>query len=262
MAAVFPRRPEGGTQAERIMVPAVSVVPIGDDIDLVAAAAMPMNGLTALEGLHALGLEPSATLAVTGGAGLLASYAIPLAKRARLRVIADAKPSNTDLVASFGADVVVPQRRVRRRRPQSSPCRCRQRARHRLDHHDRQAGLIIMTGKTLNVERRRPSSEQLAARITGAARLRLPPVRPLRGCRQPPHQPRPDQATVDPAIWLRHQPAHSNISLANEAPGSQTGSQRPQDPGRRQATPSRCGNSQTARQATPGIVGPYFENAS
>lgn len=99
MAAVLPQRPEGGTQAERIMVPAASVVPIGDDINLVAAAALPVNGPTALEGPHVLGLEPGATLAVTAGAGLLASYAIPLAKRAGLRVIADAKPSDTDLVA-------------------------------------------------------------------------------------------------------------------------------------------------------------------
>jgi NADPH:quinone reductase-like Zn-dependent oxidoreductase len=56
-----------------------------------------------------LGLEPGATLAVTGGAGLLASYAIALAKRAGLRVIADAKPDDADLVRSFGADVVVPR---------------------------------------------------------------------------------------------------------------------------------------------------------
>jgi NADPH:quinone reductase-like Zn-dependent oxidoreductase len=74
MAAVFPLRPEGGAQAERIVAPTASVVPIGDDVGMVAAATMPMRGLTALEGLHVLGLEPGATLAVTGGAGLLASY--------------------------------------------------------------------------------------------------------------------------------------------------------------------------------------------
>lgn len=68
-----------------------------------------MNGLTALEGLLALGLPPGATLAITGGAGLLASYAIPLAKQAGLRVIADAAPQDADLVASFGTDVVVPR---------------------------------------------------------------------------------------------------------------------------------------------------------
>jgi NADPH2:quinone reductase len=39
-----------------------------------------------------LGLSAGDTLAVTGGAGLVASYAIPLAKRLGLRVVADAKP--------------------------------------------------------------------------------------------------------------------------------------------------------------------------
>ncbi|MER5466079.1 NADP-dependent oxidoreductase [Streptomyces sp. NPDC002668] len=109
MAAVFPRHPEGGAQAELVVVPAASVVPIPEALDSVAASTLPMNGLTALEGLHALGLPPGATLAITGGAGLLASYAIPLAKQAGLRVIADAARQDADLVASFGTDVVVPR---------------------------------------------------------------------------------------------------------------------------------------------------------
>jgi NADPH:quinone reductase-like Zn-dependent oxidoreductase len=46
---------------------------------------------------------------VSGGAGLLASYVIPLAKERGLRVIADAKPDDEALVRSFGADVVVPR---------------------------------------------------------------------------------------------------------------------------------------------------------
>ena len=41
--------------------------------------------------------------------GLLASYAIPLAKLRGLRVLADAKPEDEALVRSFGADVVVPR---------------------------------------------------------------------------------------------------------------------------------------------------------
>jgi NADPH:quinone reductase-like Zn-dependent oxidoreductase len=68
-----------------------------------------MNGLTALLGLELLGLATGQTLVVTGGAGLLASYVIPLAKEDGLRVIADAKPEDEELVRSFGADVVVPR---------------------------------------------------------------------------------------------------------------------------------------------------------
>ncbi|MFF0148492.1 NADPH:quinone reductase-like Zn-dependent oxidoreductase [Amycolatopsis sulphurea] len=107
MAAINARLPEGGGQAELVVVPASSVVPIPDGLAPIAASALPMNGLTALEGLRLLDLPPGATLAVTGGAGQLASYAIPLAKRQGLVVIADAKPEDEALVAGFGADQVV-----------------------------------------------------------------------------------------------------------------------------------------------------------
>ncbi len=109
MAAVSPRRPEGGAQQELLVVPAASVVPIPDGATLVQAATLPMNGLTARLGLELLGLKAGDTLAVTGGAGQLASYVIPLAKEQGLRVIADAKPEDEELVKSFGADVIVPR---------------------------------------------------------------------------------------------------------------------------------------------------------
>jgi NADPH:quinone reductase len=109
MAAVSPRRPEGGAQQELLVVPAASVVPIPDGATLIEAATLPMNGLTARSGLELLGLKGGDTLAVTGGAGLLASYVIPLAKERGLRVIADAKPEDEELVRGFGADVVVPR---------------------------------------------------------------------------------------------------------------------------------------------------------
>jgi NADPH2:quinone reductase len=109
MAAVSPRRPEGGAQQELLVVPAASVVPIPDGASLPEAATLPMNGLTALRGLDMLGLGSGETLAVAGGAGLLGSYVIPIAKERGLRVIADAKPEDEELVRGFGADVVVPR---------------------------------------------------------------------------------------------------------------------------------------------------------
>jgi NADPH:quinone reductase-like Zn-dependent oxidoreductase len=107
MAATSPRRPDGGAQAELIVVPASSVVPVPDGVTLEAAATLPMNGLTAILGLDLLGLDAGETLAVAGGAGLLASYVIPLAKDAGLRVIADARPEDEELVRGYGADVVI-----------------------------------------------------------------------------------------------------------------------------------------------------------
>ncbi len=109
MAAVSPRRPEGGAQAELIVVPAASVVPVPDGASFQQAATLPMNGLTAMLGLELLGLAAGQTLAVSGGAGLLASYVIALAKVRDVRVIADAKPDDEALVRSFGADVVLPR---------------------------------------------------------------------------------------------------------------------------------------------------------
>ena len=107
MAAVMPRRPEGGAQAGLVVVPAASVVTAPAGRSLEEAATLPMNGLTALRGLELLDLQPGETLAVTGGAGLLASYVIPLARLQGLRVLADAKPEDEELVRSFGADEVV-----------------------------------------------------------------------------------------------------------------------------------------------------------
>jgi NADPH:quinone reductase len=109
MAAVSPRRPEGGAQVELLVASAASVVPIPTGATHEQASTLPMNGLTALLGLELLGLEHGATLAVTGGAGLLGSYVIGLAKDSGLRVIADARPEDEQLVRDFGADVVVPR---------------------------------------------------------------------------------------------------------------------------------------------------------
>ena len=83
MAVVSPWLPEGGAQAELVVVPAASVVPMPRWASAPEAATLPMNGLTALEGLRMLDLAAGSTLAVTGGAGLLASYVIGLARQRR-----------------------------------------------------------------------------------------------------------------------------------------------------------------------------------
>jgi NADPH2:quinone reductase len=107
MAAVSPRRPEGGAQCELLVVPAACVVPIPEGATLQQAATLPMNGLTAQLGLRELALAAGATIAVSGGAGLLGSYVIGLAHELGLRVIADAGPGDEELVRGFGADVVI-----------------------------------------------------------------------------------------------------------------------------------------------------------
>jgi NADPH:quinone reductase len=108
-AIAAPYGPRGGAQAEYIVVPADSVARIPDEMGLVAAATLPMNGLTVQLALDTLDLPPGATLAVTGAAGAVGGYTIELATLAGLRVIADAKPADEELVRRLGADVVVPR---------------------------------------------------------------------------------------------------------------------------------------------------------
>jgi NADPH:quinone reductase len=109
MAVVLPRRAEGGAQIELLVVPAASVVPIPEGATLEQASTLPMNGLTALEGLRLLGVGEGDTLFVTGGAGHLASFVIPLAKRRGVRVLADAKPADEEYVRGLGAADVLPR---------------------------------------------------------------------------------------------------------------------------------------------------------
>jgi NADPH:quinone reductase-like Zn-dependent oxidoreductase len=109
MAIVVPWRPEGGAQTELLVAPVESVVPIPDGATLEQASTLPMNALTAISGLEPLGLTEGQTLAVTGGAGLLASYVIGIAHHRGVRVLADASSDDEDLVHSFGADVVLPR---------------------------------------------------------------------------------------------------------------------------------------------------------
>ncbi|MCL6564475.1 MAG: NADP-dependent oxidoreductase [Firmicutes bacterium] len=109
MAIVVPMRPQGGAQAELVVVPEASAVPIPRGRSLVEAATLPMNGLTARRALDLLALAPGSTLAVTGAAGAVGGYVIQLAKVAGLKVVADAAPADESLVRELGADWVVPR---------------------------------------------------------------------------------------------------------------------------------------------------------
>src|ERR1700738_1926513 len=107
IAAFNPVRPEGGAQAQHIVVPAASVVPVPEGVSLAQASILLMTGLTALNALQITALKKGQILAVSGGAGLLAQYAIAAAKRQGIKVIADANPADAELVRGYGADIVV-----------------------------------------------------------------------------------------------------------------------------------------------------------
>jgi NADPH:quinone reductase-like Zn-dependent oxidoreductase len=107
IAIVLPFRALGGAQAELVVVPGRSVAEVPDGATLEQAATLPMNGLTVRRALDLLALDAGQTLAVTGSAGAVGSYAIELAKLEGLRVVADAAPADEALVRGFGADLVV-----------------------------------------------------------------------------------------------------------------------------------------------------------
>ena len=109
MAIVLPMRPQGGAQAELVVVPEDSLAAVPEGMTLLEAATLPMNGLTVRRALDLLQLPPGASLAVTGAAGAVGGYAIELGKAEGLTVLADAGPKDEALVRSLGADIVVPR---------------------------------------------------------------------------------------------------------------------------------------------------------
>ena len=128
MAAVLPRRPEGGAQAELIVVPARSVVPRARGRDARA------GGDAADERPHGAA-RPRAARPPRGLERCSSPEAPACLRRTRsrsrngqgLRVLADASPADEALVRSFGADVVLPRgepypRRGRATASSTPPC--------------------------------------------------------------------------------------------------------------------------------------------
>ena len=117
MAIVLPHGSHGG-YSELIVLPAESVVRVPAGASDAEAATLPMNGLTTVQALDLLSLEPGQVLAVTGAAGAVGGYAVQLGRAAGLRVIADASEQDEQLVKDLGADLVVRARAgVRRAGP-------------------------------------------------------------------------------------------------------------------------------------------------
>lgn len=103
-----------GALAEFACVPAVFVAPMPRTLDFEHAAAIPLAGLTALQALRdELRVRPGMQLLITGGAGGVGSFAIPLAKHYGARVTTTASPRGEALVRQLGADDVIDYTRQR-----------------------------------------------------------------------------------------------------------------------------------------------------
>jgi NADPH:quinone reductase-like Zn-dependent oxidoreductase len=86
-------------------VEARNLVPLSDDVDPVVAAALPISGLTAWQGLFTHGrLEAGQTVLIHGAAGGVGSLAVQLAHEAGARVIGSGRTTHRQTVLDLGAD--------------------------------------------------------------------------------------------------------------------------------------------------------------
>ena len=94
-----------GTYAEQIVVPAANLAVVPDGLDLVAAATVPLNGLTAAQIVDLLGDAPAGgdRLLVTGAAGAVGGYVTALAQDRGWRVTGLARAEDAAFVRSLGA---------------------------------------------------------------------------------------------------------------------------------------------------------------
>ncbi len=94
-----------GTLAEYASVEARNLAPLPADIDHTVAAALPISGLTAWQGLidHAR-LRTGETVLVHGAAGGVGSIAVQLAREVGARVIGTGRAADRDTALGLGVD--------------------------------------------------------------------------------------------------------------------------------------------------------------
>jgi NADPH:quinone reductase-like Zn-dependent oxidoreductase len=97
-----------GAAAEYVTVPAADLAAKPASVDHVAAAAIPLGGLTAWQALHDhAGLQPGQHVLVHGGAGGVGAYAVQVAVALGARVTATASARDAAYVADLGAHQVI-----------------------------------------------------------------------------------------------------------------------------------------------------------
>jgi NADPH:quinone reductase-like Zn-dependent oxidoreductase len=95
-----------GTYAEYTTVPEGFLAPKPPSLSFAEAAAIPLAGLTAHQGLESLGLRAGETLFLGGGAGGVGHFVVQLAHARGARVLASASAGNQDFVRQLGAEPV------------------------------------------------------------------------------------------------------------------------------------------------------------
>ena len=98
-----------GAYAEAAAVEARWLVKLPDRVGHAVASTLPLNALTARQALDLIGAAPGASLLVTGASGAVGGFAVQLAVRDGLRVLAVASDDDEEWVAGLGPAEVLPR---------------------------------------------------------------------------------------------------------------------------------------------------------
>lgn len=99
-----------GGHADRLVVAASALALCPPGVPVAEAAGLPLAGLTALQGLEALGAGPGERVLVTSGSGGVGHLGVQIAVAMGLEVIATTGPDNLDFVRGLGAAEVLDYR--------------------------------------------------------------------------------------------------------------------------------------------------------
>lgn len=104
---------EAAAYAEKVAAPAAELAPKPKDLDHIHAAALPLAGLTAWQGLvKAGGLQAGQRVLVHGAAGGVGHLAVQIAKARGAVVIATASTDKVGFARELGADEVIDYRKA------------------------------------------------------------------------------------------------------------------------------------------------------
>lgn len=105
---VYGYRWPDGCYASYVSCPAEQLAPLPAGLDADEAAAVPVCGLTALQGLtEVLGVGSGDTVLITAASGGVGHLAVQIARLLGANVIATASPQHHDFVHSLGAELVI-----------------------------------------------------------------------------------------------------------------------------------------------------------
>jgi NADPH:quinone reductase-like Zn-dependent oxidoreductase len=97
-----------GGFAEYVAVPTEVLHPKPSSLSFAEAAAVPMSGVTALQGLNSHGsLDSSQRVLINGGSGGVGTFAVQIAKAFGPALTVVTSTQNVDMVRSLGADEVI-----------------------------------------------------------------------------------------------------------------------------------------------------------